>query len=130
MAGRRAGAELAGLGVCRGTYEGVARIVRDEDDFERLTRGDVMVCPTTSPVWSMVFPVVGALVCDGGGPLGHPAIIAREFGVPAVVGTGGGTTTIPDGSRVRVDGTHGRVTMLGGADDEPPPGPAADELGR
>jgi rifampicin phosphotransferase len=130
VAGRRAGAELAGLGVCRGTYEGVARIVRDEDDFERLTRGDVMVCPTTSPVWSMVFPVVGALVCDGGGPLGHPAIIAREFGVPAVVGTGGGTTTIADGSRVRVDGTHGRVTMLGGADDEPPPGPAADELGR
>ncbi len=92
--------------------------------------GDVMVCPTTSPVWSMVFPVVGALVCDGGGPLGHPAIIAREFGVPAVVGTGSGTTTIPDGSRVRVDGTHGRVTLLGGADDEPPPGPAADELGR
>jgi pyruvate,water dikinase len=95
--------------------------VRDEDDFERLTRGDVMVCPTTSPVWSMVFPVVGALVCDGGGPLGHPAIIAREFGVPAVVGTGGGTTTIADGSRVRVDGTHGRVTLLAGGTDEPAP---------
>jgi pyruvate,water dikinase len=129
VADRRAGAELVGLGVCRGTYEGVARIVRDEDDFERLTRGDVMVCPTTSPVWSMVFPVVGALVCDGGGPLGHPAIIAREFGVPAVVGTGTGTTTIPDGSRVRVDGTHGRVTLLGGAADEPAPGPV-DELDR
>jgi pyruvate,water dikinase len=130
VAGRRTGAELVGVGVCRGAYEGVARIVRDEGDFERLTRGDVMVCPTTSPVWSMVFPVVGALVCDGGGPLGHPAIIAREFGVPAVVGTGSGTTTIPDGSRVRVDGTHGRVTLLGGPDDEPPSGPAADELGR
>ena len=95
VAGGRAGAELAGVGVCRGTYEGVARIVRDEDDFERLTQGDVMVCPTTSPVWSMVFPAVGALVCDGGGPLGHPAIIAREFGVPAVVGTGNGTTPSP-----------------------------------
>lgn len=126
---RRAGAELVGIGVCRGTYEGVARIVRDEDDFERLTRGDVMVCPTTSPVWSMVFPLVGALICDGGGPLGHPAIIAREFGVPAVVGTGTGTTTIPDGSRVRVDGTHGRITLLGGADDGSPAG-AADGLDR
>ena len=112
VTGGPAGGELAGIGVCRGTYEGVARIVRDEDDFERLTQGDVMVCPTTSPVWSMVFPAVGALVCDGGGPLGHPAIIAREFGVPAVVGTGNGTTAIPDGCRVRVDGTHGRVTLL------------------
>ncbi len=121
VAGRRVGAELVGLGVCRGTYEGVARILRDEDDFERLMPGDVMVCPTTSPVWSMVFPLVGALVCDGGGPLGHPAIIAREFGVPAVVGTGSGTTTIPDGSRVRVDGTRGRVTLLGAATDEPAP---------
>jgi len=88
--------------------------VRDEDDFERLAHGEVMVCPTTSPVWSMIFPAVGALVCDGGGPLGHPAIIAREFGVPAVVGTGIGTTTIGDGTRVRVDGTSGCVTLLGG----------------
>jgi pyruvate,water dikinase len=114
VAGRLTGTELIGLGVSRGSYEGVARIVRDEDDFERLAHGEVMVCPTTSPVWSMVFPAVGALVCDGGGPLGHPAIIAREFGVPAVVGTGIGTTTIGDGTRVRVDGTSGCVTLLGG----------------
>ena len=126
VAGRRAGAELTGLGVSRGTYEGVARIVRDEDDFERLTAGDVMVCPTTSPVWSMVFPGVGALVCDGGGPLGHPAIIAREFGVPAVVGTGVGTTAIPDGSRVRVDGTRGQVTLLGSGTDDAAPGQPDD----
>jgi phosphohistidine swiveling domain-containing protein len=108
------GNELAGLGVSRGTYEGVARVVRDEDDFERLVRGDVMVCPTTSPVWSIVFPCVGALVCDAGGALGHAAIIAREFGLPAVVGTGIGTSTIPDGGRVRVDGTNGRVVLLDG----------------
>ena len=104
---------LTGVGVSPGVYEGTARIIRDEDDFERIEHGDVMVCPITSPVWSMVFTSIGALVCDGGGTMSHPAIIAREFGVPAVVATGGATTTIPDGMPVRVDGGSGRVTLLG-----------------
>jgi pyruvate,water dikinase len=104
---------LAGVGVSPGVYEGRARIVRDEDDFERIEHGDVMVCPITSPVWSMVFASIGALVCDAGGTMSHPAIIAREFGVPAVIATGAATTMIPDGTRVRVDGGAGRVTLLG-----------------
>ena len=58
----------------------------------------------------MVFPSIGALVCDGGGAISHPAIIAREFGIPAVVATGAGTEAIPDGSRVRVDGTVRRAS--------------------
>jgi pyruvate,water dikinase len=86
--------------------------VRDEDDFELVQPGDVMVCPITSPVWSVVFPSPGALVCDGGGAMSHPAVIAREFGIPAVVATAAGTTTIADGGRIRVDGRSGRVTLL------------------
>jgi rifampicin phosphotransferase len=103
---------VTGMGVSPGLYEGTARIIRDEDDFERIEPGDVMVCPITSPVWAMVFPSIGALVCDEGGMMSHPAIIAREFGVPAIVGTGHATATIPDGTRVRVDGGAGEVTML------------------
>jgi pyruvate,water dikinase len=61
----------------------------------------------------MVFASIGALVCDAGGTMSHPAIIAREFGVPAVIATGAATTMIPDGTRVRVDGGAGRVTLLG-----------------
>jgi pyruvate,water dikinase len=98
--------------VSPGAYEGTARVVRDEDDFELVQPGDVMVCPITSPVWSVVFPSLGALVCDGGGAMSHPAVIAREFGIPAVVATVSGTTTITDGSRVRVDGRSGHVTLL------------------
>jgi pyruvate,water dikinase len=103
---------LWGIGVSPGAYEGTARVVRDEDDFELVQPGDVMVCPITSPVWSVVFPSLGALVCDSGGAMSHPAVIAREFGIPAVVGTVSGTTTIADGSRVRVDGRSGHVTLL------------------
>jgi pyruvate,water dikinase len=103
---------LLGIGVSPGAYEGTARVVRDEDDFELVQPGDVMVCPITSPVWSVVFPSLGALVCDGGGAMSHPAVIAREFGIPAVVATVSGTTTITDGSRVRVDGRSGHVTLL------------------
>ena len=81
-------------------------------DFEKVTPGDVLVCPITSPVWSMVFPAIGALVCNAGGPLSHPAIIAREFAIPAVVGTKSGTTELVDGLLVSVDGDNGTVTTL------------------
>ncbi|MBA2625630.1 MAG: hypothetical protein H0U89_08510, partial [Acidimicrobiia bacterium] len=103
---------VRGLGAAPGTYEGTARVILDESGFDRIEPGDVLVCPITSPVWSMVFPSLGALVCDAGGVLSHPAIIAREFAIPAVVGTGGATNTIPDGAAVRVDGTAGTVEVL------------------
>jgi pyruvate,water dikinase len=102
--------ELRGTAVSPGQYEGAARILLDESDLDRIEQGDVLVCPITSPVWSMVFPALGALVCDSGGPLSHPAIIAREFGIPAVVGTGVATSAIPEGAQVRVDGDTGSVT--------------------
>ena len=103
--------EIRGTAVSPGQYEGTARVLLDESELERIEQGDVLVCPITSPVWSMVFPALGALVCDAGGPLSHPAIIAREFGIPAVVGTGVGTAVIPDGASVLVDGDRGTVGL-------------------
>ena len=103
---------VEGQAVSPGIYEGTARVVLDESELDRIEAGDVLVCPITSPVWSMAFPALGALVCDSGGALSHPAIIAREFGIPAVVGTGNATTSIPDGSTIRVDGDKGTVAVL------------------
>ncbi|MEM7337643.1 MAG: PEP-utilizing enzyme [Actinomycetota bacterium] len=104
---------IVGMGVAPGTYEGPARIVLDETGFDKIEPGDVLVCPITSPVWSMLFPSLGALVCDNGGPLSHPAIIAREFGIPAVVATDDATTALVDGQPIRVDGAAGTVVAIG-----------------
>ncbi len=68
-----------------------------------------MVCPATSPVWSVLFSSIGALVTNYGGILSHPAIIAREFHIPAVVATGNATELLQDGQVVKVDGTRGTV---------------------
>ena len=104
--------DVRGDAVSPGVYEGTARVVLDEAELDRIEAGDVLVCPITSPVWSMVFPALGALVCDAGGPLSHPAIIAREFAIPAVVNTVNATSVIADGATVRVDGDAGVVTMV------------------
>ena len=104
---------LTGIGASPGRYTGTVRIIRSEAEFDRLRAGDVLVCPATSPVWSVLFPNVGAVVADSGGVLSHPAIIAREFGVPAVVATRVGTTQLRDGQVVAVDGTIGTVEVLG-----------------
>ena len=88
------------------------RVVGSETEFDKLQPGDVLVCPTTAPAWSVLFPNVGALVADFGSLLSHPAIIAREFNIPAVLATGNATTLLRDGQRVTVDGTAGTVTVL------------------
>jgi pyruvate,water dikinase len=80
-----------------------------EAEFGKLEAGDILVCPMTSPVWSVLFPSIGALVTDTGGILSHPAIIAREYRVPAVVATGNATRLLRDGQIVTVDGTMGSV---------------------
>ena len=103
---------IAGRPAARGTYTGTARLVMGEHEFDKLQPGDVLVCPITSPVWSVLFAKVGALVTDSGGVLSHPAIIAREYGIPAVVATRVGTTRLRDGQRVCVDGDAGIVRML------------------
>jgi phosphohistidine swiveling domain-containing protein len=104
---------LTGIGASPGRYTGTVRIIRSEAEFDRLRAGDVLVCPATSPVWSVLFPNVGAVVADSGGVLSHPAIIAREFSVPAVVATRVGTTQLRDGQVVAVDGSIGTVEVLG-----------------
>jgi pyruvate,water dikinase len=105
-------AEIAGRAAARGTYTGTARVIMGEHEFGKLQAGDVLVCPITSPVWSVLFAKVGALVTDSGGILSHPAIIAREYRIPAVVATRNATTRLRDGQRVLVDGDAGIVRVL------------------
>jgi rifampicin phosphotransferase len=100
---------LQGIPAGPGTYRGPARIIRAESEFGKLRAGDVLVCPATSPVWSVLFPSVGALVTNAGGALSHAAIIAREFGIPAVVATANATELVRDGQIVVVDGAAGTV---------------------
>jgi rifampicin phosphotransferase len=103
---------LTGIAASPGHYTGTVRVISSEAEFDRLRAGDVLVCPVTSPVWSVLFSSVGALVTDSGGVLSHPAIIAREFRVPAVVATRVGTAQLHDGQVVTVDGTAGTVEVL------------------
>ncbi|GAA4694404.1 hypothetical protein GCM10023215_35010 [Pseudonocardia yuanmonensis] len=104
---------LRGLAVNAGVYEGAARLVADGTDFDRVQPGDVLVTRMTSPYFTVVLPLLGAIVTDRGGQLSHAAIVAREYGIPGVVGTRDATRLIPDGARVRVDGRTGEVRLLG-----------------
>jgi pyruvate,water dikinase len=103
---------LKGLGASPGKYTGTARIVRTATDFDRVRPGDVLIAPITSPTYNVVLPLLGAIVTDRGGLLSHPAIISREYGIPAVVGARGATSEIREGSRVEVDGESGLVRVV------------------
>ncbi len=104
---------VRGFPVSAGLHEGTARVVQGPQDFHRLRRGDVLVASMTTPAYNVVLPLLGALVTDRGGALSHAAIVSREFGIPGVVGCRQATRVLPDGARVRVDGTAGTVTVLG-----------------
>ncbi|MEX2446014.1 MAG: PEP/pyruvate-binding domain-containing protein [Dehalococcoidia bacterium] len=106
------GSAFSGAAGSPGRYRGPVRIVRGEADFVRLQPGDVLVCPVTTPAWAVLFPLAGALVTDGGGVLSHAAIVAREHGIPAVLGTGRATRDLADGTIVEVDGTAGTVSIV------------------
>ncbi len=92
--------------------EGIARVVKSAEEIGRLRKGDILVCQVTNPSWAPVFQKISAAVSDIGGSMSHAAIVAREYGLPAVVGTGTGTQKIKDGQRIRVDGGRGVVTLL------------------
>jgi rifampicin phosphotransferase len=109
---QRAGELVRGTPASAGRYTGPVRVVMAEHEFDKIRAGDVLVCPITSPVWSVLFPSIGALVTDTGGTLSHPAIIAREYRVPAVVATGNASSLLHDGQVVKVDGTVGTVELL------------------
>ena len=106
---------LVGLAVSTGVVEGRARVILDMADAHDLEPGDILVTNGTDPSWSPVFVAVDALVTEVGGLMTHGAVIAREYGLPAVVGVEGATRLIADGERIRVDGTLGWVEAL---DDE------------
>ncbi|WAT17755.1 PEP-utilizing enzyme [Aurantiacibacter sp. MUD11] len=104
--------ELRGFAACSGVVEGTARVVKSVKEIDRIQQGDILVCQVTNPTWSPLFQKIGAAVSDIGGSMSHMAIVAREYGLPAVVGTGSATTKIKDGARIRVDGGKGTVTIL------------------
>jgi pyruvate,water dikinase len=106
-----AGQVLKGTPASRGSYTGTARLLGSFEEYARLEPGDVLVCAMTTPAWTPLFPLAGAIVCDGGGMLSHTAVAAREYGIPAVVGVRNATRLIPDGARITVDGTAGTVTI-------------------
>ena len=104
---------VKGLGASAGVYEGIARVVESSEQFDQVKKGEVLVCKMTSPAWVVLFTKIGGLVTDSGGALSHPAVVSREFGIPAVVGTRTGTQRIQTGQRVRLNGVSGLVEILG-----------------
>ena len=106
------GGRITGAPASPGVVEGVARVVIDVEEIATVRDGDVLVCPITSPAWAPIFSNVRAVVTDIGGVMSHAAIVCREYGLPAVVGTGRATSEIATGQTVRVDGSNGVVTIL------------------
>src|SRR5580704_10984555 len=104
--------EIKGFAASSGVVEGPARIVKSVEEISRLKQGDILVCQITNPTWAPIFQTIVAAVSDIGGSMSHAAIVAREYGLPAVVGTGNATSRIKDGQRIRVDGGRGVVTIL------------------
>jgi pyruvate,water dikinase len=95
-----------------GVIEGPARVIVSHEDFPTLKTGDILVCPYTSPAWTPIFPKIKGVVTDSGGMLTHAAITAREYGIPAVVGTWVATATIKNGDIIRINGNEGTVEIL------------------
>ncbi|HEY5488334.1 MAG TPA: PEP-utilizing enzyme, partial [Candidatus Limnocylindrales bacterium] len=104
--------QFKGIGGSPGVVEGIAKVVLREDQFDEVRAGDILVCHMTNPAWVVLFTKIAGLVTNAGGLTAHPAVLSREFGIPAVVGTQDGTSKIRNGDRVRVDGTTGTVDIL------------------
>ncbi|HET9387004.1 MAG TPA: PEP/pyruvate-binding domain-containing protein [Gemmatimonadales bacterium] len=105
-------AGIRGLPSSPGVATGTVRVISSSKDIHRVRTGDVVVCPTTTPAWTVIFQRASAIVADGGSALCHAAIVAREHGIPAVVATGNGTKRLRDGQRVLVDGNSGTVSLV------------------
>jgi pyruvate,water dikinase len=103
---------ITGFPGAAGVVEGTARVLRTPEDAAQLRDGEILVTIVTNIGWTPVFPRVGAVVTDVGAPLSHAAIVARELGIPAVVGCGNATMLLHSGDRIRVDGSHGTVEVL------------------
>ena len=97
----------------RASTRGPARRVSGPSEFGQIAKGDVLVTESTTEAFNILLPLLGGIVTDNGGLLSHAAIVAREYGIPGVVGTREATERIANGVRVRVDGDAGEVTVLG-----------------
>ncbi|GAB3132451.1 PEP-utilizing enzyme [Marisediminicola antarctica] len=105
---------LRGMAASPGTVEGLARVITGADQLADIKQGEILVAPVTAPSWGPIFGKISAVVTDIGGMMSHAAIVCREYGLPAVTGTGSASTRITTGMRLRVDGSNGTVTILDG----------------
>jgi pyruvate,water dikinase len=117
--------QVTGMGGSPGVVEGVARVVLREEQFDTVRAGDILVCQMTNPAWVALFTKIVGLVTDAGGTTSHAAVLSREFGIPAVVGTSVATQEISNGDRIRLNGTTGVVEIL----ERAPKPPKSDLFG-
>lgn len=104
--------QIVGIAAAPGVCQGTAKVVLTVDEFDLVEKGDILVCQMTNPAWVTLFTKISALVTDAGGTVSHPAVLAREFGIPAVVGCSVATQKIKTGDRLRVNGSTGEVQIL------------------
>jgi phosphohistidine swiveling domain-containing protein len=121
---------ISGIAGSPGTIEGTARVVMTVDEFDQVRDGDILVCQMTNPAWVVLFTKIAGLVTDTGGTTSHPAVLSREFGIPAVIGTSVATKRIRTGDRIRVDGTKGSVEILPATTSEATPAGETAAIGR
>jgi pyruvate,water dikinase len=114
---------IRGIGGSAGKVTGPARVLSGPADFDQMRPGDILVAQITTPAWTTLFAMAAGVVTDVGGPLSHSSIVAREYGIPAVLGTGVATRRITNGEQITVDGDAGTVTLSEGADDQAPEPP-------
>jgi pyruvate,water dikinase len=102
---------ITGSPVSPGVVEGIVRVVLDPREAQ-LSPGEILVCPGTDPAWTPLFMAAGGLVTEVGGMMTHGSVVAREYGIPAVVGVHQATIRLKDGQRIRLDGTQGKILVL------------------
>jgi rifampicin phosphotransferase len=110
------GDTITGVGASAGRVTAPARVLAGPEEFGQMRPGDVLVARMTTPAWTSLFAMASAVVTDVGGPLSHSSIVAREYGIPAVLGTGVATQRLASGERIHVDGDAGTVTRVEDAD--------------
>lgn len=102
---------IKGVGASSGRVSAPARVLSGPQDFDRMVPGDILVARITTPAWTSLFAMASGVVTDVGGPLSHSSIVAREYGIPAVLGTGVATQRLSSGQQILVDGDAGTVTI-------------------
>jgi pyruvate,water dikinase len=111
--GQQAGDVIKGIGASPGRVTGTARVISGPDEFDQMRHGDILVAKITTPAWTALFALAAGVVTDVGGPLSHSSIVAREYHIPAVLGTGVATARLSSGQRIMVDGDAGLVSTEG-----------------